>query len=84
MPNYVGCWKCGKTVTEDDATCPHCGATLPAKKRELELPPILLATTSHVDGRPAEKYLGVVTGEAPVPTNLLGSLFGGTTGSEQG
>jgi hypothetical protein len=25
MPRYVGCPSCGKTITDDEVVCPHCG-----------------------------------------------------------
>ena len=83
MGNQVGCWKCGKTVIDTDAICRHCGVEKPGQRPELQIPSILMTTTPHVDGRPAESYLGLVTGETLVPTNLLGNLLGSLPAAER-
>ena len=38
---------------------------------------MLLTTTSTVDGRPVETYLGLVTGEAILGANIFRDLFAG-------
>lgn len=35
----------------------------------------IVSTTHHLDGRPVQKYLGVVTGEVIVGANLFRDLF---------
>ena len=38
---------------------------------------MLLTTTSTVEGRPVNRYLGVVTGEAIIGANIFRDLFAG-------
>lgn len=35
----------------------------------------IVSTTHHIDGRPVQKYLGVVTGEVIVGANLFRDIF---------
>jgi len=36
---------------------------------------ILLSTTSHLEGRPVSRYLGIVTGEAIIGANIFRDMF---------
>ena len=38
---------------------------------------ILVTTTPHVDGRPIQQYLGIVTGEAILGANIFRDFFAG-------
>lgn len=38
---------------------------------------MIVTTTPHIDGRPVERYLGIVTGEAILGANLFRDLFAG-------
>ena len=40
---------------------------------------MLLTTTSTVEGRPVQRYLGLVTGEAILGTNFFKDIFAGIT-----
>lgn len=37
--------------------------------------PILLSTTSIIEGRPVNRYLGIVTGEAIIGANIFRDMF---------
>lgn len=38
---------------------------------------MILTTTSHLDGRPIERYLGIVSGEAIMGANIFRDVFAG-------
>jgi uncharacterized protein YbjQ (UPF0145 family) len=45
--------------------------------RAFEEAPMLITTTSTVEGRPVKKYCGVVAGEAILGANIFKDLFAG-------
>ncbi len=38
---------------------------------------MILTTTSHLDGRPIDRYLGIVSGEAIMGANIFRDVFAG-------
>ena len=40
---------------------------------------MLLSTTSHIEGRPVQRYLGVITGEVILGANIVRDIFASIT-----
>jgi hypothetical protein len=45
--------------------------------REKEVPLVIVATTTTIDGRPVPEYIGVVSGEAVPGASVFRDLFAG-------